>query len=109
MTKAWIGLVVLAAICLGIHPATAQKRTDQLLWECEGRDPLPDVPIIGEAICASYLAGFLDMHALMADVGRASWLFCLPGGGISNDQARRVFQEWAEEHPLRSDAPMRAR
>lgn len=68
MRKPWIGLVVLTAICT-VHPTAAQKRTDELLWECEGRDPLPDVAIIGEAICASYLSGFLDMHALMADIG----------------------------------------
>lgn len=79
--------------------ADTQIRADQLLWECEGKTPVPEAPIIGKGLCASYLSGAIDMHVLMADTGLIRHLFCLPRSGISNDQALRVFVKWAREHP----------
>jgi hypothetical protein len=97
--RSFLALVLLVTTILACaHPTAAQKRTDQLLWECEGREPLPNVPTVGEAICASYLSGLIDMHAMITGMGWGSPLFCLPDQGISNDQARRIFQKWAHEH-----------
>jgi Rap1a immunity proteins len=92
-------VLLVTTIFVWAHPTAAQKRTDQLLWECEGREPLPNTPTVGEAICASYLSGLIDMHAIITGMGWGSPVFCLPDQGISNDQARRIFQAWAREHP----------
>ena len=88
-------------MCLPAQTTAADEtRTEQLVWECEGKQPVA-APEVGIIHCAGYVAGMLDMHALMAD-GRIAGgrpQFCLPATGISNDQAIKVFLKWAGEHP----------
>ncbi len=72
-----------------------QRRTDQLLWECEGRG---EVGKAGILYCAGYLGGFNDLNALYKHMTGAS-LFCPPLTGVSNDQLRLIFIKWARSHP----------
>lgn len=78
-------------------PARAtDKRTDQLYWQCSGKEKVPE---LGMLSCASYLDGILDMHSMMVGFSKAKPLFCAPETGISIDQAMRVFNQWVEKNP----------
>lgn len=90
---------VAAAIVAALLPAPAGAVTNaiDLLRQCEGREPA-GMPELGTLTCATYLSGFLDMHALMVFVG-ARPLFCPPTQGIQNEQALRIFVRWGQQHP----------
>ncbi len=92
----------LAAIAIGLSllaPQTgaAQNQAINLLRQCEGREPA-SAPELGLLACASYLAGFIDMHSIAEAYG-ASTGFCMPRQGIQNEQAVRVYVKWANDHP----------
>jgi hypothetical protein len=78
--------------------ASSTERTDQLLWECEGKQPR-EMPEAGLISCSRYIDGILDMQAVMMGLGGASPLFCLPKSGVSVDEAMKIFIKWANEHP----------
>lgn len=93
--------IAIVLVSLPTHGVAEETRTEQLVWECEGRQPSSDYPALGLIHCAGYVSGILDMHAIMADPRLAGGKpqFCLPASGISNDQAIKVFLMWANEHP----------
>src|ERR671912_535945 len=78
--------------------ASSAERTDQLLWECEGKQPR-EMPQAGLLSCSRYIDGILDMQAVMIGLGGAFPLFCLPQAGVSVDDATKIFVKWANEHP----------
>jgi hypothetical protein len=86
-----------ALSCSPLHSAQAQSPAINLLRQCEGREPT-GAPELGVLACAAYLNGFLDMHGLAEGLG-ARPAFCLPPAGIENEQAVRVFIQWATMHP----------
>ena len=92
-----LSVLVFAAIMGTATPAAATMRTDELLWKCRGED---QPPMIGVSACIGFVSGFIDAFALIDGMteGRTRF-FCLPGRGISNDQAIRIFIKWANEHP----------
>lgn len=95
MEKA-LGALLIATGLVTSAPALSQETPDTaiyLVWLCEGKEPA-DAPNFGILHCASYLSGMMDMNAMVTGtIGQG--FFCLPERGISNDQARRVFLEWA--------------
>ena len=95
------GLALIAGLC-ALAPvlgyASSAERTDQLLWECEGKQP-SEMPEAGLLSCSRYIDGILDMQAVMMGLGGAFPLFCLPKSGLSVDQAMKIFIKWANEHP----------
>lgn len=91
----WIAFVV--ALLIAVPPAAATKRTDQLLWDCQGQN---QAPMIGVSACVGFISGFIDAFAIIEGMSEEKVrFFCLPKRGISNDQAVRVFVKWAIEHP----------
>ena len=101
MSRLAIAILFLGSLLLtptndGLNAASSQ-RTDQLLWECEGKTP-EGAELLGPLMCGKYLDGILDMHAIGVAVGMPAF-FCLPKTGISMDQALRIFVKWANENP----------
>jgi hypothetical protein len=88
---ALIGLLVSGP---GHLQAAASDRTDQLLWQCTGQE----MEDFGRFICAKYIDGILDMHAISVSMGGPA-LFCHPKTGFSVDQAMRIFVAWANQNP----------
>jgi hypothetical protein len=86
--------------------SSSAERTDQLLWECQGKQPA-EMPEAGLLSCSRYIDGILDMQSVMIGLGGASPLFCLPNSGVSVDDATKVFIEWANEHPAELHKPAR--
>jgi hypothetical protein len=77
--------------------ASSTERTDQLLWQCEAKQPT-EAPELGTLSCARYIDGIMDMQAVV--IGwKGPAFFCLPSSGISVDQAIKIFVKWANEHP----------
>ena len=64
-------------------PDQASMRTDQLLWQCQGTDPMPDFPEVGQAICTAYISSFIDAITV-AQKFTGYPFFCLLARGISN-------------------------
>ena len=91
--------LALTAFLFLVVPAQAQQRTDELLWLCEGRTPMPETPVIGEALCAQYLGGMNDLNTMIRELLPQARFFCTPSSGVSNDQLRLIFMKWAREHP----------
>lgn len=90
-----IAMLIFLAVTLSpaLSSAASSQRTDELLWQCEGRDGAA-----GQLQCISYIDGMMDMQALAKEFVSAA-LFCLPPKGISVDQAVRVFMKWAGDNP----------
>jgi hypothetical protein len=82
------------------------ERTDQLLWECQGKQP-SEMPEAGLLSCSRYIDGILDMQAVMIGLGGSFPLFCLPSPGVSVDEAMRIFIKWADQHPGELQKPAR--
>jgi hypothetical protein len=78
--------------------ASSAERTNQLLAECEGKQPV-EMPSAGLLSCSRYIDGIIDMQAVMIGLGGDSPLFCLPKAGVPIDQAMKIFVEWVNEHP----------
>ena len=93
-------LIFLTALALST-PAASQglNPTMEFVWLCEGREPIPEAPSVGIAICAGYINGFIDSHVLSGRFAPNAAVFCPPKQGIAGDQARRVFLDWANRHP----------
>jgi hypothetical protein len=79
--------------------ANAQEKTENLLWQCLGEMPVPDVEMIGKLACSRYMSGVLDMHSIAVGVSGARPIFCTPASGISAEQAMRIFVKWATDNP----------
>lgn len=80
--------------------ASSTERTDELLWQCEGKQPTVAAAWIGQLSCARYIDGILDMHSIMTGGANAALpLFCLPSRGVSVDQAMKIFVKWANNNP----------
>lgn len=73
--------------------------TINFVWLCEGREPIPETTSIGVAICSGYINGFIDSHVLTGELTPNTAAFCPPKQGITGDQARRIFLDWANRHP----------
>ena len=88
---------VIALVLVLAWPASAViiNRTDQLMWACDGTNGLD-----GVVYCVGYLAGFNDLNALVPALTRdRRRAFCPPTSGVSGDQLRLVFIDWAKRHP----------
>ena len=87
-------LLIAGGVCLLLaSTAKAEMQTDRLVAQCAGTDTTM------KGLCASYLAGMMDLHALLVGTGRALPMFCLPQEGLSNDHARLTFVEWTRNNP----------
>ena len=81
---------------VAIAPVSAQsKRTDQLMWDCEGKGEIGELGILH---CVSYLSGMADLSAAL-NIVYGTTIFCVPKAGVSADQLRLIFIKWAHEHP----------
>lgn len=49
--------------------------------------------------CIGFVDGFLSASAVAQFINRTSMTFCQPQGGISIDQARRIYLRRINEHP----------
>jgi hypothetical protein len=75
----------------GIGPANARYYSaDKLLSQCEIES------LINRAICNGYLAGANDAHELHTELDEEA--ICIPAGA-SIERLRKVFVEYANEHP----------
>jgi hypothetical protein len=103
MTIRKLAVRALAALLLCMPGARAEQMgtTEQLILDCLQQQPTSEDPDLGFGYCIGYIAATMDMHALMADphIAGGAQRFCLPGNGISNKQAIKVFLEWADDHP----------
>jgi len=71
-----------------------------LVRMCDGREPIPEEPFFGQALCAFYLRGMMDLHSLLTGYTRQKFkFFCLPKAEISGEQAIKIFLRWAEKYP----------
>ena len=93
-------LIFLAALTFS-GPAAGQgsSPTIEFVWLCEGREPIPDTPEVGMAICVGYINGFVDAQVLFGRFAPKAAAICLPAQGVTGDQVRRVFMDWANRHP----------
>ena len=80
---------------MGSVQAAEEKRTDELMWECEGAGKYQEIGIVS---CAAYLAGMIDSNIIFGSVIGQKF-FCSPETGVSNDQLRLIFIKWAKDHP----------
>jgi hypothetical protein len=102
-----LGLSFIAFFCcLDSAFSSSAERTDQLLWECQGKQPT-EMPEAGLLSCSRYIDGILDMQSVMIGLGGAFPLFCLPKSGVSVDDATKIFIKWANEHPDELHKPAR--
>ncbi len=91
-------LAVVIALVAAAASAT-ERRTDELLWMCEGRVSDNEfVNAMEKVLCIGYIDGIVDSNAMMQGFLGVQ-LFCPPPGGISLDQAMRIFLKWANDHP----------
>ena len=82
------------------YPLGQVKKTIDLVRTCDGRIPDPEIPIFGEALCAMYFSGMMDLHSLLTGYTKQKYkFFCLPKNGISGEQAIKIFLKWARENP----------
>jgi Ssp1 endopeptidase immunity protein Rap1a len=86
--------------------SSSAERTDQLLLECQGKQP-GEIPEAGLLSCSRYIDGILDMQAVMIGLGGSFPLFCLPNPGVSVDEAMKIFIKWADQHPGELHKPAR--
>ncbi len=91
-----LGLIV---ISMPLQADAYSKSAGDLLRACERDSPGSPQEMADLMHCAGYLDGMLDFQAVLAVRHPQARLFCAPPGGISLSQARRVFVEWAQEHP----------
>ena len=91
---ALVALLVSGGFGLRYAEAASAERTDQLLWECTGKE----MEEIGQLSCGRFIDGMMDMSSLFVGAG-AKPFFCPPPQGISVDQAMRIFIAWANRHP----------
>lgn len=94
-------IVIITFLFFFAEPARGQevKRSDELLWKCNGTAPSEAAALVGFAHCAGYVDGFIDSYRVSTLYYRQPDAFCLPAGGISIDQAIRVVVRYLEEHP----------
>ena len=92
--------IVFLALALP-SPATGQglDPTIDFVWLCEGREPVINTPEIGMAICVGYINGFVDAQVLLGRFVPNAAAICPPVQGVTGDQVRRVFLDWANRHP----------
>ena len=102
---AWTAFAIVMTIT--VSSMSAQTTGDQFLWRCTGETLSKDAAAVGEIACLSYLGGLLDATSIQAELSPQSRLLCLPAGGISADQARRVVVKWLKEHPKDLHNPAR--
>ena len=55
--------------------------------------------MMGMVYCVAYISGVIDAVTVLGKMVPRARMFCTPPQGIANDQARRVFIKWANEHP----------
>ena len=85
---------------LTFSEATAGRRVDELLIDCEGRD---------RSYCAGYIAGFYDGRTT-DDYGLAFFKTCPPTSPdgrtieVTYQQMVRVFVKWARANPEQHDS-----
>ena len=91
-----LGLLV---ISMPLQAVAYSKSAGDLFRACE-RDSLGSTQEMADLMhCAGYLDGMLDFQSVIAVRHPLARLFCSPAGGISLGEARRVFVEWAQDHP----------
>lgn len=106
LSRWWFAGSVVAISILVALDAKSQAQIDDEnystaiapVWLCEGRAPTPNLPEIGEATCMQYIAGMTDMDAIGAVAGRGRFI-CFPEQGVTTDQSRRIYLEWANRNP----------
>ncbi len=92
--------VGMLALLLTAPAEALTKRTDELLWMCEGRAGDNDAQNLLEmTLCVGYLDGMMDLGTIANARNPSAVPFCIPESGISLDQARLIFIEWAKAHP----------
>lgn len=90
-----------------ISTASAQQKSDQLLWSCTGAAQGEAEAMVGKIYCVAYISGIIDSYRLLSDVNKDIRFICLPKQGISNDQAMRVVVNWLERNPKELHNPAR--
>ncbi len=101
-------LVVAALLALLVPAASAQEIRDatDLVTYCRHHpaDAEGDLPTaLSLVLCYGFLKGVGDTHALLAWSDDGHPRFCLPGGNLSNEEARLLFTDWARRHPENLD------
>ena len=91
-----LGTVV---IWMPLQADAYNKTAGDLLRACERHSPRSPQEMADLMHCAGYLDGMLDFQSVIAVRHPLARLFCSPAGGISLGEARRVFVEWAQDHP----------
>ena len=77
-TVGLLGLSIVASLGpIGTVPALAQMRTDQLMWQCEGKG---EDGTLGVIYCAGYLGGMNDTNAVIEGMIDRRF-FCIPASG----------------------------
>lgn len=54
--------------------------------------------VIEATACIGYFNGYLDAAGMLSALNGNNF-FCIPEGGISNDQARRIFLKFVSDNP----------
>jgi hypothetical protein len=96
-----IAVVGVATSCL------AQQMDDgnNLLRRCNAAVKVADGEKVGEKegldalICASYLNGFIDSHALEVIAKPQKEIYCLPEKGLENGQVARIVTKHLKDNP----------
>jgi hypothetical protein len=84
--------IIAAMLYFTVQAAADETRTEQLVWECKGQQPVAE-PELGIIHCTGYVAGMLDMHAIMADgrVAGGSPQFCFRQPAFPTIRPSRSF------------------
>jgi len=90
------GFWVLAACLL---PAAASAKDTvlsgaELLARCEGT---PEMLNADRLYCKGYFEGLEDLAAHSRSRGAAA-PFCVPAEGVTDDELRQAYMDWAKEH-----------
>jgi hypothetical protein len=93
--------VLLIAGSAGV--AQAEVKAEDLLRECQGRGKAGD---LGRFVCTGYFLGATGAWTLAGFLAKQEF-YCPPKDGISAEQAQRIYEKWATDHPADLHQPAR--
>lgn len=87
------GLVVAALLGLSSATQAQEFKTHELLVMCAATDNEPTVGT-QRGLCAGYIKGVMDTHALMIGIKGARPFFCAPKQGVPTNVVMDHFVRW---------------
>jgi hypothetical protein len=99
-------LLIAITACATLSQAFGNMTGSEMLRYCsaiikqeEGKEITPEESM-GSLLAIGYLSGFTDSHAVEARLSEPRRvLYCLPDGGVENEQLARIIQKHLKNNP----------